>query len=327
MLKPLKIWVQNVLPIVYDDSLSYYEVIAKVSEKTNEIITQTNENTHSIEVLASLFEELGDIDALKALLDEVKVVVEDLYTTDLPKMDGVASAGGAEHAARSDHVHPKDSSKVNVADLFANVTPVMDGAANVGSNTHAARADHRHPTDTSLVKTDEVGYVINGNTSSSSINAGNYVILRNSTISNKSNGLYKCVKAIPAGSTIDASYLGDIITNGGLNDIQNVETLIITPNTNAGWNIVRASAYKIGRLVFFTIVGSNDGTGSPSVYLYSLPENIRPVFEVEGRAAYASASNGVDYNYNFRTSGDVVIQAVPSTGTGNFRISVIYVTK
>lgn len=39
-----KLWgrVQNVLPLVYDDSLSYYEFLCKVVNKVNEIIDNIN---------------------------------------------------------------------------------------------------------------------------------------------------------------------------------------------------------------------------------------------------------------------------------------------
>lgn len=40
---PLKFWCQKVLPLVYDDSLSYYEVLCKVSEKINELV-ENNKN-------------------------------------------------------------------------------------------------------------------------------------------------------------------------------------------------------------------------------------------------------------------------------------------
>lgn len=39
---PLCVWVQKVLPLVYDDSLSYYEVLAKVAAKLNELIEIVN---------------------------------------------------------------------------------------------------------------------------------------------------------------------------------------------------------------------------------------------------------------------------------------------
>ena len=34
----LKYWCYKILPLVYDDSLSYYEVLCKVKEKLNEVI-------------------------------------------------------------------------------------------------------------------------------------------------------------------------------------------------------------------------------------------------------------------------------------------------
>lgn len=36
--KKLRFWVQKVLPLVYDDSLSYYELLCKVVDKLNETI-------------------------------------------------------------------------------------------------------------------------------------------------------------------------------------------------------------------------------------------------------------------------------------------------
>ncbi len=45
----LKVWVHHILPLVYDDSLSYYEVLAKVSEKMNEVISGLNANNEQVE--------------------------------------------------------------------------------------------------------------------------------------------------------------------------------------------------------------------------------------------------------------------------------------
>lgn len=36
--KPFRFWSQKVLPLVYDDSLSYYEVLCKMRDKINELI-------------------------------------------------------------------------------------------------------------------------------------------------------------------------------------------------------------------------------------------------------------------------------------------------
>lgn len=42
MVEPIRFYVQAVLPTVYDDSLSYYELLNKVVQKVNEVIDQTN---------------------------------------------------------------------------------------------------------------------------------------------------------------------------------------------------------------------------------------------------------------------------------------------
>ena len=46
---PFKFWCQKVLPTVYDDSLSYYEVLNKVTQFLNDVITQMNALTESEE--------------------------------------------------------------------------------------------------------------------------------------------------------------------------------------------------------------------------------------------------------------------------------------
>lgn len=42
MIDKLKYWCNKILPLVYDDSLSYYEVLCKTSAKLNEVIDSTN---------------------------------------------------------------------------------------------------------------------------------------------------------------------------------------------------------------------------------------------------------------------------------------------
>ena len=46
---PLRYWVHAILPLVYDDSLSYYEVLAKVGQKMNEVIEGLNANNEQVE--------------------------------------------------------------------------------------------------------------------------------------------------------------------------------------------------------------------------------------------------------------------------------------
>lgn len=44
MQKVKNYWCQKVLPLVYDDSLSYYEILTKLTTKINEVIEYINDN-------------------------------------------------------------------------------------------------------------------------------------------------------------------------------------------------------------------------------------------------------------------------------------------
>ena len=46
-----KFWCQKVLPLVYDDSLSYYEVLCKVVEYLNKLINDSNGFIYKLEEL------------------------------------------------------------------------------------------------------------------------------------------------------------------------------------------------------------------------------------------------------------------------------------
>ena len=51
-------WCQKVLPLVYDDSLSYYEVLGKMANKLNEIIANWNGTDQMFKQLQS---EIDDV--------------------------------------------------------------------------------------------------------------------------------------------------------------------------------------------------------------------------------------------------------------------------
>ena len=59
--------------------------------------------------------------------------------------------------------------------------------------------------------------VVDGNKAAVSAIVGQYVIIKNSTITGVADGLYKAAKAIPANTTLDGTYFSSTV-NGGLND-------------------------------------------------------------------------------------------------------------
>ena len=50
-MKPLAFWCQKVLPLTFDDSLSYYEQLCKIANKLNEVIEELNKQAEIIKTL------------------------------------------------------------------------------------------------------------------------------------------------------------------------------------------------------------------------------------------------------------------------------------
>ena len=57
-LDKFRFWCQKVLPLVYDDSLSYYEVLGKMVIYLNQVIDNINADTENVITLKDAFEEL-----------------------------------------------------------------------------------------------------------------------------------------------------------------------------------------------------------------------------------------------------------------------------
>lgn len=70
---PFRYYVQMVLPAVYGDELSYYEVLAKVTEKLNEVIENLNKQGQNVNDLMVFYNQLkAQVDALENEVDAIK---------------------------------------------------------------------------------------------------------------------------------------------------------------------------------------------------------------------------------------------------------------
>lgn len=71
--KKLRFWVQKVLPLVYDDSLSYYELLCKVVDKLNETI--------------EMYSELPDmVSEIEAAIAQINEWIDNFETTTIEKI-------------------------------------------------------------------------------------------------------------------------------------------------------------------------------------------------------------------------------------------------
>lgn len=104
---------------------------------------------------------------------------------------------------------------------------------------------------TSCAKADEIGIVITGARPSMVVSAGQYVIVRGSTISGITDGLYKAVNALSPGTDVTAADLS-AVSGGGLNSVApvfSVETTYLTSKevaagSQVSWNESIARAGK-----------------------------------------------------------------------------------
>lgn len=78
-LKTFRFWCQKVLPLVYDDSLSYYEVLCKVVDYINNIIEDENAIIDDVDTLknemATVQEWIDNFD-----IGEIETKVEELIS-------------------------------------------------------------------------------------------------------------------------------------------------------------------------------------------------------------------------------------------------------
>lgn len=111
MIKDLHFWVQKVLPLVYDDSLSYYELLAKVVKKLNEVINVTNDLSKTItqDVTNIMNEWLED----GTLADIIGSTLSDLDD----RVDDLESSDAAQNSAISDIQTAVTAAQGNISDL------------------------------------------------------------------------------------------------------------------------------------------------------------------------------------------------------------------
>lgn len=79
-IRRLHFYCQKVLPLVYDESLSYYEVLCKVKHKLNELIDSQNLQDEEIKAIEKELTEVQEwIDNFDTTV--IKELIEDYITT------------------------------------------------------------------------------------------------------------------------------------------------------------------------------------------------------------------------------------------------------
>lgn len=130
--------------------------------------------------------------------------------------------------------------------------------------------DHNYTVDALDQLADDMAIIVNGNKTAYASGAavGQYVLLRNSTITDRADGMYKAAKAIPYNTTIDKTYL-TAVSGGAINSLSDqignyltIKTLTKTTPADGSYFIIDPSTDGIpqNKSLFIQHVygGSND---------------------------------------------------------------------
>lgn len=154
---------------------------------------------------------------------------------------------------------------------------------------------------------DEIGIVIKGNKTlfASGIAVGQFVIVRNSTISGITDGLYKAALAIPYNTVIDSTYL-TAVSGGGLNELsdhlaqfQEVKTLLeinSNPPTSA---TAMPLAENTSHFMFIAVMGAWVDSSSATTFMV-IPSAFWEANS--GDIMYLRLNNGIDSTSSFQLS-------------------------
>lgn len=89
----LRFWCQKVLPLVFDDSLSYYELLNKVVKYLNDVISDLTTVEGNVDALHNAYQQL--VEAYEAFTEDVNNRVDEALTNSQEALDIVSAAEGA----------------------------------------------------------------------------------------------------------------------------------------------------------------------------------------------------------------------------------------
>ena len=86
--EPYKWWVNNVLPLVYDDSLSYLEIVSKLRYYLENTIADVRKLTQIVDTI----EGIQDIEQFTEMLNRINAKIGELENLQTTNKDDIVSA-------------------------------------------------------------------------------------------------------------------------------------------------------------------------------------------------------------------------------------------
>lgn len=123
-------WCQKILPAVYDDSLSYYQLLGRILQKYNEVIEIVNKHSET------LIDHENRITAAEAQIELNRQAIEALKA-ELAKLDAQVKQNTANIAALTERVNGHDEAIATLQDWINNYKTFLGShQATIDSATH-----------------------------------------------------------------------------------------------------------------------------------------------------------------------------------------------
>lgn len=135
---PFRYWCHKVLPLVYDDSLSYYELLCKVVAKLNEVIELTDETKKIVDTLKNYVDNYFGSPEFQQLINDkldqmaqdgtlAKIINEELFSGLNTRLDAVE----AKTTANATQI---ETNKNDITALNTKTTQLNAGLNQLGSS-------------------------------------------------------------------------------------------------------------------------------------------------------------------------------------------------
>ena len=190
---------------------------------------------------------------------------------------------------------------------ISNLQPRMTTAeGNISSNAQNLTGEIGRAKSVEQDLMEGMAILINGDQSATGAAAGQYVYLKDSTITGAADGLYKAAQAIPANTVIDVTYL-TAVSAGGLNSLNDrMPTLLWTnssPTTPRGEGNIATGIDFNGFTVFAVKVNAHVSVDRYVSCIVPLASETEMIFATDN----TTANRNVYYRYITINNGNIYI--------------------
>ena len=267
--------------------------------------------------------------------------------TDKPSINNVTLSGNKTAADLGLGTYSKPSGGIPQTDLASAVQNKLDKTVVVSDTQPASTATenklwvdtdagtgatYQVPTVAEMEAADaqvaaEIGIVITGKRPSMAVTAGQFVIVRNSTISGISDGLYTANAALSPSTDVTAANL-TVVSGGGLNYFTgNPTNTYITASVTTGEKIsnLRAAIATVRGGLCQLYIGFDIGQAlTTNELMFVLPEGFRPKTSADGLLV-VTTNGGVARNVRINESGNITAAEAFTAATYNRLVGMYFI--